>query len=167
MMVNTWTTFELSLFEQSGRNEEDEKWHFCYRPLLRLAAFCVAFEHLCESCWSQRDLKRKTRCFWRICGEVIWRLLSTAYIARRRCPYIESLPTLWYLGELETLRNLYDYNKDSILVKQVELLLLDHLCVERNLQTTTHWLYLVKWWSLCGACAVSQLLFKQFLSKVL
>ena len=27
-----------------------KKWHFCYRTLLRLAVFCLAFGHLYESC---------------------------------------------------------------------------------------------------------------------
>ena len=57
MTVSTWTVFKLSLFEQSGRNEErrkkeDEKWHFCNRTLLRLIIFSVAFGHLYGSCWS-------------------------------------------------------------------------------------------------------------------
>ena len=51
MTVSTWTIFELSLFEQSGRNE-DEKWQFRKRTLLHLAVFHVAFEQLYESCWS-------------------------------------------------------------------------------------------------------------------
>ena len=37
MTVSTWTVFEISLFEQSGRNEErkkeDEKWQFRNRTL--------------------------------------------------------------------------------------------------------------------------------------
>ena len=50
--VSTRIVFELSLFEQSGRNEEEEeeKWHFCNRTLSRLAYFRVAVGHLCESC---------------------------------------------------------------------------------------------------------------------
>ena len=43
MAVTTWTVFEISLFEQSGLNEEWEKWHFRYRTLSHLAVFCVAF----------------------------------------------------------------------------------------------------------------------------
>ena len=30
-------------------NKEDEKWHFCYPTLLRLAVFRVSFGHLYES----------------------------------------------------------------------------------------------------------------------
>ena len=32
------------------RKKEYEKWYFCYRALLRLAVFRVAFGHLYESC---------------------------------------------------------------------------------------------------------------------
>ena len=42
-----------------SRNEDDEKWHFCYHTLSRLAVFRVAFGHLYHSCWSQRHSKRK------------------------------------------------------------------------------------------------------------
>ena len=34
----------------STRAVLEEKWHFRYRTLLRLAVFRVAFEHLYESC---------------------------------------------------------------------------------------------------------------------
>ena len=58
MTVSTWTVFEISLFEQSGHNEEWkkewEKWQFCNHTLLRLVVFRAASEHLYESCWSQR-----------------------------------------------------------------------------------------------------------------
>ena len=36
----------------------------------------------------------------------------------------------------------------------------------RRCTQTTHWPYLVNWWSLCGACAVSRLVFKQLFSTV-
>ena len=52
MMVSAWTVFKLSLFEQSGCNEERKKWQLYNRTLLHLAVFRVAFEHLCECCWS-------------------------------------------------------------------------------------------------------------------
>ena len=32
------------------KKKEYEKWYFCYRTLLRLAVFRVAFGHLYESC---------------------------------------------------------------------------------------------------------------------
>ena len=64
--VSTWAVFELSLFDKwseqrkkERKKEEYEKWHFCYRTLLRLAVFHVAFGQLYESCWSQRHSKRK------------------------------------------------------------------------------------------------------------
>ena len=51
--------FELSLLDkwseqrkkkEERRKKEDEKWHFCYRTILRLAVFRVAFGHLYECC---------------------------------------------------------------------------------------------------------------------
>ena len=45
--VNTLAVFELSLLT-SGLNKERRitKWHFCYRTLLGLTVFRVAFGHL-------------------------------------------------------------------------------------------------------------------------
>ena len=51
--VSTLAVFELSLLDkwsEQRKKKEDEKWHFCYRTLLRLAVFRVAFGHLYESC---------------------------------------------------------------------------------------------------------------------
>ena len=42
--VRTLAIFELSLFDKwSEQRKKGEKWHFCYRTLLRLAVFRVAF----------------------------------------------------------------------------------------------------------------------------
>ena len=45
--VSTLAVFELLLLdkwsEQRKNKKEDEKWHFCYRTLLRLAVFRVDF----------------------------------------------------------------------------------------------------------------------------
>ena len=34
--------------KKEERKKDDEKWHFRYRTLLRLAVFCVAVEHFYE-----------------------------------------------------------------------------------------------------------------------
>ena len=48
--VSTLAVFELSLLdkwsERRKNKKEDEKWHFCYHTLLRLAVFRVVFGHL-------------------------------------------------------------------------------------------------------------------------
>ena len=46
--VSTSIVCEISLLNivVVTRKKEDEKWHFCYRTLLRLAVFHVAFGHL-------------------------------------------------------------------------------------------------------------------------
>ena len=54
-------SFVLKLRWVCFKKKRRRKWHFCYRTLLRLAVFRVAFGHLCESCWSQRHAKQ-----WRI-----------------------------------------------------------------------------------------------------
>ena len=51
-------TSGLNKERKKERKKEYEKWYFCYRTLLRLAVFRVAFGHLYESCWSQRHSKR-------------------------------------------------------------------------------------------------------------
>ena len=51
-------TSGLNKERRRKKTEEYEKWHFCYRTLLRLAVFRVAFGQLYESCWSQRHSKR-------------------------------------------------------------------------------------------------------------
>ena len=48
MTASSWSVFELSLFEQSGCNEERKR----KMALLCLAVFCVAVEQLYESYWS-------------------------------------------------------------------------------------------------------------------
>ena len=74
MMVSTWTVFELLLFEQMvvTKKKEDEKWHFCNRTLLRLAVFRVAVGHFCESLWSQRHSKTKTRRLNKLLAYLWW-----------------------------------------------------------------------------------------------
>ena len=44
--VSASVVFELSLFDKQW---SEEKWHFRYHTLLRLAVFCIAFGHLSES----------------------------------------------------------------------------------------------------------------------
>ena len=42
IIVSTLAVFELSLFDkwsERRKKQEGEKWHFCYRTLLRLAVF--------------------------------------------------------------------------------------------------------------------------------
>ena len=51
--VSTLAVFELSLLDkwsEQRKKKEDGKWHFCYRTLLHLAVFRVAFGHLYECC---------------------------------------------------------------------------------------------------------------------
>ena len=80
---------------KTRREKEYEKWHFCYRTLLRLAVFCVVFGQLYERCWSQRHWKRKPGSFSIFVVKLYGFCLSIIYIARRHHPYIESLPALW------------------------------------------------------------------------
>ena len=82
---------------EQRKKEEYEKWHFCYCTLLRLAVFRMVFEKLYQSCWSQRHSKRKPGCLKAFSAFVVKLYafcLSIACIARRRHPYIDSLPTL-------------------------------------------------------------------------
>ena len=91
--VSTWAVFELSSFDkwsEQRKKKEYEKWYFCYRTLLRLAVFHVAFGHLYESCWSQRHSKRMSGLLNKLlacCGEVIRLLL-------KYCIYCASAPSL-------------------------------------------------------------------------
>ena len=76
MTVNTY----ISLFEQSGRNEERkkyEKWHFCYHTLLCLAVFHVVFGHF------------RVLVITKALKQEVVRLLLKYFIHAHRChPYI-------------------------------------------------------------------------------
>ena len=49
--LSGWEAYRcLNKSHNEERKKEYEKWHFCYRTLLRLAVFRMAFGHLYESC---------------------------------------------------------------------------------------------------------------------
>ena len=86
-----WWVLQL-IFSYScwTKKKEDEKWHFRYHTLLRSAVLRVAFGHLYESYWSQRDSNRKAWCLNKLLA-YLWRSY-TAFA--KYCIYCASAPIL-------------------------------------------------------------------------
>ena len=55
MTASEYTQKPFSRYHSSLNKEEYEKWHFRYAHFCVFAVFRVAFGHLYESCWSQKQ----------------------------------------------------------------------------------------------------------------